>query len=143
MMLPGIPTVLLGFILSDDTFSRFRCGRAFSSSLWALILQGEQKHGTESRAQRSHAAKQQLKTIEQASASSDNPSFLGHRSDLVSSYSRSTIARNGVGRSPVYPDWVQRPGDRYRSPARAFDVGNRRADLIYGRFWGGRQVLVV
>lgn len=96
MMLPGIPTVMFGFILSNDTFIRFRGVRGFPSRLWALIMEGELNHGTESRAQRTCAAKQQLRTSEQALASSGYQVFLGHLYAIVSRYSPAIIARNEV-----------------------------------------------
>jgi hypothetical protein len=101
MSLPRIPAVVLGFILSGDVIVSTRSIRGALLSLWAFILKDEEKNRTKSCTQHTGAAKQLRKYVEQATASSGNPSFLGHRPAPVSSYSTSIIARTAVGRWPT------------------------------------------
>ena len=79
-MLPRIPAVLLGLILPNDTIISLRVSGRFISRLGAFVCINEQNSRANSRAHRTHTARQQRKNVEQASASSGNQCFLGHHS---------------------------------------------------------------
>ena len=75
-MLPAIPAVRFGFITIH--IPRLLVGGLVTTR--CVSSNCPQENRPDNRAQRTRAAKQQLKYVEQASARSGNPSLLGHRS---------------------------------------------------------------
>lgn len=102
MLVPIVVVVAAIFKIGIKVPHLFFCiGKVTSSSrIDVFVLPDKEDEGANPSAQRANAAKQQFKYVEQASASSGNPSLLVHRPALVSSYSLLIIARTTVGRWP-------------------------------------------